>query len=96
MQRGICKVIERLATGFTTVTLTLDHSNTCFYSVLPKSHDRMVFAMRTNESIFMLLLLNFFNRSNWNLHTLGSGLQKVDKLSLTVIVQCISKPLQFL
>ncbi len=74
-------------------TLTLNLSSTGFYSVLPKSHNRMVFAMRANESLFMLLLLNFINRSNWNRHTLGSGLQKVDKLSLTTIVQCISESL---
>ncbi|RCX20553.1 hypothetical protein DFP94_103284 [Fontibacillus phaseoli] len=93
MQRGICKVIERLATGLTTVTLTFNLSSAGFYRVLPKSHNRMVFAMWANKSIFMLLLLNFINCSNWNRHTFGSGLQKVNKLSLTVIVQCISKPL---
>lgn len=93
---GICKVIERLATGLTTVTLTFNLSSTESYSVLPKSHNTMVFAMQANESLFMLLLWNFINRSNRNRHTLGSELQKVDKLSLTIIIQCISKSLQFI
>lgn len=83
MQRGVRKVIECLATGFTTVTLTFNLSSACSYSVLSKSNNRMVFAMRANKSIFMLLLLNFINRSNWKCHSLGSGLQKVDKFSLT-------------
>lgn len=96
LQRGVRKVIECLATGLTTVTLTFNLSSACSYSVLSKSNNRMVFAMRANKSIFMLLLLNFINRSNWKCHSLGSGMQKVDKFSLTIIVQCISKLFQFL
>ncbi|PWV94473.1 hypothetical protein DFQ01_13038 [Paenibacillus cellulosilyticus] len=74
MERGVCKAIERLTTGLTTVTLTFNLSSTCFYSVLSKSHDRMIFAMRANKSIFMLLLLNFINRPNWNVDSFYSGL----------------------
>lgn len=96
LQRGVRKVIECLATGLTTVTLTFNLSSACSYSLLSKSNNRMVFAMRANKSIFMLLLLNFINRSNRKCHSLGSGLQKVDKFSLTIIVQRISKLFQFL
>ncbi len=84
LKKGVCKVIERLATGLTTVSLTFNQSSTCFYSVLPKSHDRMGFAMRANKPIFMLLLLNSINHSNWNQHSLGSLLQKVNKLLFTM------------
>ncbi|ALC83902.1 hypothetical protein AM592_22155 [Bacillus gobiensis] len=71
-----------MATGFTAVTLTFNLSSTCFYGVLPKTNDRMGFAMRTNKPIFVLLLLDFVNCSNGSRHTLGSGLQKEGKHTL--------------
>ncbi|MNG31118.1 hypothetical protein D3C84_1168660 [compost metagenome] len=33
----------------------------------------MVFAMRANKPIFMLLLLNYINRSSWNISLLNLG-----------------------
>ena len=86
LKRGVCKVIERLATGLTTVMLTFNLSSACFYSVLSKSQDRMIFTMRTNKPIFVLLLLNFINCRYLISNPRRSSLQKVNKFSFFAIV----------